>query len=208
MSTCVSKTIYQTLIIKNNLRGIATTGALLAGLCGATGIYAQAVVETGTFIASDQFYRTIDKDMAKITFDEGSPDLSNESFATLADFVKKANSESKVDRFVVATWSDDAYPAKGELTHKKRELAESRSENIKKGLSAKGITNVDFFEMTKQPNWLQRVFSTKTAEIKNKGSNSTPHERLLKEIGQKLREQGGPRTAVIVAKFKNEILSE
>jgi hypothetical protein len=208
MSTFVSRNTCQKLIIKNNLRGIAATSALFAGLCGATGVYAQAVVETGTFIASDQFYRTIDKDMAKITFDKGSADLSNESFATLTDFVKKANSESKVDSFIVATWADEAYPTKGELSHKKRELAESRSENIKKGLSAKGITNVDFFEMTKRPNWFQRVFSTKTAEIKNKGSNSTPHERLLKEIGQKLREQGGPRTAVIVAKFKNEILSE
>ncbi len=61
--------------------------------------------------------------------------------------------------------------------------------------------------MTMQPNWIQRAFSTETAEIKDKGLSATHNQKLLKEIGQRLRDKGGPRTAIVVAKFKNEVLS-
>jgi hypothetical protein len=61
--------------------------------------------------------------------------------------------------------------------------------------------------MTKQPNWIQRAFNTETAELKNKGSNYSENDRLSKEIGQRLHEKGGPDTAVIVARFKNEVAS-
>jgi hypothetical protein len=83
----------------------------------------------------------------------------------------------------------------------------SRADRIKSSLKAAGAANIDTFEMTKQPNWIQRAFSTETAEIKNKGLSVTHDEKLLKEIGQRLRSKGGPRTAIIVAKFKNEVLS-
>ena len=68
------------------------------------------------------------------------------------------------------------------------------------------MRNIDTYEMTKQPNWIQRAFSTDTAEVKNKGKTFTANDQLLKEIGRKLRSSGGPGTVVIVAKFKNEVL--
>jgi hypothetical protein len=194
-----------TITFKKNL---ASVGILFAALCAVPDARASAIVETGKFVASDTFYKVVNKDVVKITFDVGSAEISNETFATLADFVTAANAEAKVDRYLVATWADQPYPAKGELSKAQRKLADLRSENIKKGLSVKGVNNVDTFEMTEQPNWIQRTFSTEVAEIKSKGRGNTQHERLLKEIGQKLRDQGGPRTAVIVAKFKNEVLSE
>jgi hypothetical protein len=203
-----SKSSNEPLLAKSKLYGIAAVGAFVVGVCIPNFVYGHAVVETGQFIASDIFYRVIDKDLAKVTFDKDSSDLSKDSFATLADFVNTTKNESRVDRYIVATWSDQDSPAKGELSKNERKLATMRSENIKKGLSAAGAKNIDTYEMTEQPNWMQRAFSTPTADINNKGRSNTANERMLKEIGQKLREQGGPRTAVIVAKFKNEVLSE
>ena len=197
-----------TFLSKHKLHAISTTTAMLLGICGASVVYADAVVEKGKIVATERLYRILDKDMVKVTFENGSAKLSKESIATLADFVKTTQSEAKVDRYLVASWADKAYPKKGELSSGQRKLAALRSEHVKKELVSAGATNVDTFEMTEQPNWIQRAFSTETAEIKDKGRDNTASERLLKEIGQKLSDKGGPRTAVVVAKFRNEILSE
>ena len=110
-----------------------------------------------------------------------------------------------MESYIVATWADQEYPTKGELSREQRKLADSRSKNIKRALSASAPEKINTYEMTKQPNWIQRAFSTNTAELKGKGADMTRNQNLLKEIGERLQEKGGPRTAVIVAKFKNEI---
>jgi hypothetical protein len=196
--------------MKSKTTRTSITLALLAGCCGASGAsgaYAQAVVEKNEIRIVDQIYQILDQDMVKITFDEGSSTLSNSSMTAIADFVKATKDESKVERYLVASWSDKEFPTKGELSSSQRKLAASRAERIKSSLSAAGAAKIDTFEMTKQPNWIQRAFSTETAEIKNKGMSATHDEKLLKEIGQRLRNNGGPHTAVIIAKFKNEVLS-
>jgi len=83
-----------------------------------------------------------------------------------------------------------------------------RAENIKKALGASAQETIKTYEMTKRPNWIQRAFSTRTAELKGKGLSVTKNERLLKDIGQRLQDKGGPRTAVIVARFNNEVSSD
>jgi hypothetical protein len=174
---------------------------------GSTAAHAQAVVKTGEVTVKQSVYQILDKDLTKVSFSEGSTELIKESLAELADFAKVTRNEAQVDRYIVASWSDKNYPTKGEVSEGQRKLAERRSAHVKDALRAAGAENVDTFEMTKHPNWIQRVFSTDAAVIKNEGMNVTADERLLKEIGTRLRDKGGPRTTVIIAKFKREVLA-
>lgn len=191
-----------------NVRSHVLKGlVVVSGFVGATSGYSQTVVETGEMRIEDRVYQILDKDMLKVTFEKSSEVLSDSALTSLADFVKATKDESRVERYLVATWADKDYPAKGELTEHERKLALGRSARIKHALEAAGATKVDTFEMTKHPNWIQRAFSTETAEIKGKGLSVTQREKLLKQIGKRLRDHGGPGTAVIVAKFKNEVVS-
>jgi len=177
----------------------------LVGLLSVATVYAESEVKTGDTEITATRYNILDKDLLTIKFDEGSAVLSESSLTSLSDFAKATQGESKVDQYIVASWADQDYPAKGELSRSQRKLADLRAENIKKALETAGSGKIRTFEMTKTPNWIQRVFNTETAEIKEKGSNYTKNERLTKEIGQRLHDKGGPDTAVIVARFKNEV---
>lgn len=177
----------------------------LSVLFGFISTHADSTVKTGEIVVKQNVYQILDKDLIKISFKEGSAELTNESLTALADFTKATRNESKIDRYIVASWSDRNYPIRGEVSKDQRKLAELRADHIKGALAGAGAANVDTFEMTKRPNWIQRAFSTETAEIKDKGINLTANQRLLKEIGKRLRDEGGPSTAVVVAKFKNEV---
>lgn len=193
--------------MNSKISDTATKLALLAGLFVASGAHAQAVVEKSQATIAERTYQILDKDLLKVSFEEGKATVSNASLTSIADFVKATNAESKVDRYLVAAWADKDFPAKGELSKAQRELAASRADHVKKALEAAGASKIDTFEMTKQPNWIQRAFGTETAAIKDKGPSVTASEKLLKEIGQRLRDSGGPRSVVVVAKFENEVLS-
>lgn len=182
-----------------------TATIILLGVLSCLSATAQTTIKTGEVIVRGNVYQILDKDFIKVSFAEGSAELSNGSLTALADFAKTTRGVAKIDRFIVASWSDKNYPTKGEVSKGQKKLAELRAEHIKGALSAAGAEKVDTFEMTKQPNWIQRAFSTETAEINNQGMDLTANERLMKEIGKQLHDKGGPSTAVIVAKFKNEV---
>jgi hypothetical protein len=184
---------------------ISIAAAVLATLVSHNGAFAESEVKTGEVVVSGTQYQILDKDLATISFDEGSAVLSDSSMKALSDFAKATNGESKVDHYIVASWGDQDFPAKGELSRSQRKLADLRANNIKKVLGSATSEKIKTFEMTKQPNWIQRAFSTETAELKSKGASNTSSERVLKEIGQRLHDKGGPRTAVIVARFSNEV---
>jgi hypothetical protein len=180
----------------------------LVGLFSVATAFAESEVKTGDVEVTAKQYQILDKDLLTIRFNERSAVLSDSSRAALSDFAKTTQGESKVDQYIVASWADQDYPAKGELSSSQRKLADLRAKNIKKILAAAGGSEkIKTFEMTKQPNWIQRAFNTETAELKNKGSNYSQNDRLSKEIGQRLHDKGGPDTAVIVARFKNEVSS-
>ncbi len=170
-----------------------------------TNVFAESIVESEEVVVVENVYKIIDKDLIRNSFDKGSSELSDQSRSALVNFSKLTRKEANVDRFIVASWSDENYPSKGQLSSAQKKLAEMRAEHIKSALESTGKAEVDSFEMTKQPNWIQRVFSTETAEIKDQGLNMTSNQRLLKEIGKKLQDKGVPMSAVVVAKFKNEI---
>jgi hypothetical protein len=162
-------------------------------------------VRTERELVSVSQYKVIHGDLVTISFKEGSAALSDESMKAISDFAKNAKGQSTVDSYIVASWADRDYPAKGELSIGQRQLADSRSTNIKRALSASTSETIDTFQMTKQPNWIQRVFSTDAAELKGQDVDSKKNPSLMKDIGKRLQDSGGPRTAVIVAKFRNEV---
>lgn len=190
--------------MKSTLPGITTKLALIVGLGGISPVYGQSVVPSGEVRVLDRMSHIFDRDMIKVSFGQNNAVLDGKSMAALADFVKATKDESKVERYLVAAWSDQETPLKGELTKAQRDLAAKRADHIKKALGASGATNVDTFEMTKQPNWIQKSFSTESAEVSGKGMSITDNDKLLKKIGLRLRSGGGPRTVVVIAKFKNE----
>lgn len=192
--------------MKSTLPGIKAIVTLLVGLSGVGSVYGQTVVQQDEVRVVDRVYQILDKDIVKVAFNEKSSVISDSSMAALADFVKATKDESKVERYLVAAWSDQETPVKGELSKAQRNLAVSRADRVKKALGASGATKVDTFEMTKQPNWIQKVFSTETAEIKGKGMSITDNDKLIKDIGLRLRQSGGPRMVVVIAKFKNQVL--
>jgi hypothetical protein len=182
--------------------------AFMMGLFSLSSAYAESEVKTGDVDISVKQYQILDKDLVTISFSEGSAALSSDSVKALSNFAKTTNGESKVDRYIVAAWADQGYPTKGELSRDQRKLADMRAENIKKALEASAKEKISTFEMTKKPNWIQRAFSTQSAEVKGKGLSVTNNERQLKEVGKRLEEKGGPSTAVIVAKFKSEVSTD
>ena len=180
---------------------LSSTALMVIGLTGAQSVLSQPVVQKQEVRVINRIYQILDKDMVKVTFDENSANISDSSMTAVTDFVKATAAESKVERYLVAAWADKEIPAKGQLSSGQQKLATSRANRLQKALGAAGATNIGTFEMTSQPNWIQKTFSTETAEIKGKGLSVTDNEILLKEIGQKIRNNGGPRTAVIIAKF-------
>ncbi len=193
--------------MKSNLKSIITAFSLLIAVSGTNFALAQIMIEKQEARTVGPTYQAIAKDVLTIKFDENSDTLSDSSLTALSNFVKETGSVAKVDRYLVAAWADKDYPAKGKLSSGQRKLASNRADHIKKALEASGAANVDTFEMTQGPNWIQRALSTETAEIKGKGLSASENQKHLKETGQRFRNHGGPRTAVIIAKFKNEMSS-
>ena len=189
--------------IKGHGKSIATL--LLVGLFSVTTAFADSEIKTGEIEVTARGYQILDKDLLTIKFDPGSAVLSDSSLTALADFAKITQGESPIDQYIIASWGDQDYPAKGELSQSQRNLADLRAKNIKKFLKTEASERIKTFEMTKQPDWIQRAFNTETAELKIKGSSRTQNERVYKEIGQRLHNKGVPDTAVIVARFKNEV---
>ena len=192
--------------LKNSKVLIATLA--FAGILSTNTSFSESVVKTGEVIEAVTEYQLLDKDLVQVKFIAGSAELSKSSLDAISDFVKTTQAQTAVNHFIVASWADQDYPAKGKLSRTQRKLASLRADNIKKVLEASGSAKIKTFEMTKQPNWIQRAFNTESAELKRKGSSKTQNERLLKEIGQRLHDKGGPTSAVIVARFRNEISTQ
>jgi hypothetical protein len=168
---------------------------------------AETAIEKAEVRVVDRIYRILDKDLVKVTFTEKSYQLADASQVSVKGFVAATEKEAQIDRYLVAAWSDKDYPNKGKLSDEQEKIAKARAEEIKKVIESVSKVKVETFEMTKQPNWIQRAFSTETAEIKDKSLSDSRNETVIKEIGKRLRDNGGPGTAVIVAKFKNEVLT-
>ena len=192
-------------------------------LCLATGgsVFAQTA-DTGMSNKTEQqpspdtifveYYAVIlkhlDKDAVSLSFAKGSADLTAELKAQLDAMIPAINADKTIDKVVVASWSDQAYPAaKGaKLSDAQRKLADKRSSNIDKYLKDKGVANVDDYSMAERPNWLSKLFHMDEAQLKGAVKDSKTDGLNEEKIRQALESKGGPSKAVVFFKrqWKND----
>ncbi len=147
-------------------------------------------------------YELLDKDMNTIKFAKDSDALTDSEKQSIRAFVTAAKNNGKVDKFIVAAWSDQEMP-KGDakLNDKQKNLADDRSHAVKQALKEAGADDVEGFTMAVDANWIQKTFNTEGAQLKGEGKVKDAEDQVNANIGQRLRSKGGPGTAVIVAKY-------
>jgi hypothetical protein len=139
-----------------------------------------------------------------VKFATGSTEITDAERTSLRAFVTAAKANGKVDKFIVAAWSDEEMP-KGDnkLTDKQRHLADDRNHAVKQALKDADAGDVEAFSMAERPNWIQKTFNTEGAQLKGQGKIKDAAEQITAQIGDRLRSKGGPGTAVIVAKYES-----
>ena len=164
---------------------------------------ANAGTEPGAAGKPAKAYQLQDKDMTSISFTTNSAKLSKSEIQSVKSFVdREKTAGTKVDSYIVAAWSDQDYTGTKQ-TSGEQKLANNRAKAVEKALKDAGAKSVSTYEMTDDPSWIAKVFSTIDAELKGAGRTSTTDEKALSEIGQTLRSKGGPGKVVVIAKFKS-----
>jgi hypothetical protein len=180
---------------------LATRIALATGLT----LSAATVMAEGTPTSEKvqaKVYELLDKDIATVKFASGSTAITESERSSLRAFVTAAKANGKVDKFIVAAWSDEEMPqGDDKLSEKQQNLAKDRNHAVKQALKDAGADDVDTFSMAERANWIQKTFNTEGAQLKGAGKIKDAEERVTAQIGDRLRSKGGPGTAVIVAKY-------
>lgn len=147
----------------------------------------------------------IDKDSVTVNFAPGSSDVTPQEKDKLRNLIESAKKEAPTDRFIVAAWSDKEFPAEGaELSKEDRDLAKRRGSAVKEALQDLRVGSIDTYSMATHPSWISRTFGRNDASIKTGGGRTTEKNEVATQIGQKLRSEGGPGTAVVVVRFENQ----
>lgn len=182
--------------------------ALVAGLYTAT-FAAENTLGQGVESAETAVFDLIDKESVTVSFNSNSAELSDGEKVTLRAAVKAVQSDKKIERVIVAAWSDRALPAneKDKLSDSAMELANKRAENIKKVLIEVGVKNVDVYSMATQPNWFQKAFKTDDAQIKESLKGKKITDDIDKSIANRLALKGGPGKAAVIIVPEGSYLS-
>lgn len=165
----------------------------------------EAVVDQGTIKL--HVYEMIDKASTSVSFPKGKSTLTQEETQKLKSYVNDMKNKYRVDTMIVAAWADRDYPPNGEtLGDAASKLAEARAEAVQKALKNGGAGDVDTYKMVERPNWFQKVFATRGAELKGAAdSDNWLTDDVAKDIGSKLRAKGGPGKVVVVTRFEDQL---
>lgn len=182
--------------------------ALSFNLFAAEGTLSQKVESAKTQVsaavdeAKSKIFQWLDKEHVTLNFKNGSTTLEQSELDELKTLVDASKNKAAIEKVMVATWSDKEYPAgQGEkLAEADTKLAEQRAETIKKALSGLGVAKVETYSMAEHPNWISKAFNSEQAKVKGEGTVKSADDQLASEIGKKLRENGGPGTAVVLVR--------
>lgn len=183
---------------------LATRILLATGLTlSAASVMAEGTQPSTIEKIQTKVYELLDKDMTAIKFAKDSDALTDGEKQSIRAFVTAAKNNGKVDKFIVAAWSDEEMP-KGDkkLSDKQKNLADDRNHAVKQALKEAGADDVEGFSMATDANWIQKTFNTEGAQLKGEGKIKDADDQFTANIGQRLRSKGGPGTAVIVAKYE------
>lgn len=198
-------------ILRNTL-ALAALGALTLAPVARGADVVEMGKDTQNVKVTNESFVILDRDMTTVHFGKGADALSAGDQDALKQFVNTVGHEAKLDKLIVAAWSDQEYPTKGqELSKADHKLANERGAVIKKALKNDGAKDVTVYNMAEAPGWFAKEFNTTQSLVKGAASakqeERSNKDALLTEIGQKLRQHGGPGTAVIIAKWKNEVVA-
>lgn len=178
------------------------------------GLYTPTFAEESTLgqaveSAETAVFDLIDKESVTVGFSKNSAEVSDSEKTTLRAAVKAVMNDKKIDRVIVAAWSDSALPTdeKIKLSDGAIKLANQRAINIKKVLLDVGAKNVDVFSMAVQPNWIQKAFKTDSAQIKESLKGKGVTDNVDKLIADKLAAKGGPGKAAVIIVPEGSYLS-
>lgn len=179
-----------------------------------TGLYTPAFAEESTLSqtvesAETAVFDLIDKESVTVSFSDNSAEVSDAEKTALRAAVKAVQNNKKIDRVIVAAWSDSALPSdeKMKLSDNAKKLANKRAENIKKILIEVGVQNVDVYSMAAQPNWFQKAFKTDDAQIKASLKGKKVTDNVDKTIANELAAKGGPGKAAVIIVPEGSYLS-
>jgi hypothetical protein len=151
------------------------------------------------------------RNQAVVHFAEGKADIAPAEADRVRQTVADAQRSGKVSEIIVAAWSDKEYPTKtAKLTRDDERLAKRRTEVVRlfvQNLAPGGL--VHGYSMAQYPSWLARVFRTDEAKLKQAvpASDITGQSRddlALQYYGKLLREIGGPMSAAIVIRERDD----
>lgn len=184
----------------NNLNLIVLATAVLFGSIAASQ-NAEAIKQT----VQDKYYEIVDKDTVALSFDKDNADLKESEKSHLKSLVETMKNDEGVQKFIVAAWADDHYPASDTVRLPKNQLklADNRKSTVARALKDLGVKNVDTYSMAKRPNWIAKTFSTSESKIKgtSKGDDKKNSDQILVErLGDKLKSLGGPGKVVVIVK--------
>lgn len=146
------------------------------------------------------YFDQLERNASTVYFDKGSALIPPVEKDRITDWVTTMKLNHPLRNVVIASWSDQPYPAKGvgNLTKSDKDLAAQRNTNIRDLLKAAGVGSVETFSMAERPNWFQRTFGTDAAQIKGEAKDKhwdSSNEARLSAI---LKRRGGPSKAVII----------
>ncbi|MBC7531177.1 MAG: hypothetical protein H7318_06330 [Oligoflexus sp.] len=137
-------------------------------------------------------------DSLKIVFELNAKLISEKNQKNISDFIHRRQ-KLKNDHFLVVVWADRNIPDHGSLSIAQQNLAAARAKEISRIIRAAGAMEILSVEMTKQPNWVEKVLETKSADVKIQGfqenSAQSPHE----DIGTRVNGLGGPSRGLIIS---------
>ncbi|MCX6116515.1 MAG: hypothetical protein NT027_03165 [Proteobacteria bacterium] len=147
-----------------------------------------------------KLYEMLGKETAVVNFAEGSSAISETERLNLSAVVSAVRVNSTISKAIVASWADKNYPtAKGQrLSKAERRLADARNESIKTALTNIGVQTIDSHTMAEQPNWISKVFNSEDSMIKGEGKITDPNDLFSAQVGNLLRERGGPGKSVVI----------
>jgi hypothetical protein len=178
----------------------------ILGAALSTTALAEGTVSNAMQDAKTKVFEAFHKESLTIDFSSGSAEISASEQKDLAALIQAAKNDGAIKQVVVASWSDSEYPAtKGEeLSKAARDLADARNANLSKAIKALGVTSVETYAMTAQPNWIQKTFNTDAAKVKGDGEVKDAEEHLATQIGKTLRDKGGPGKAVVLIRREGD----
>jgi len=182
-----------------NLTSVWILGASVA----AGPVFATTNVQEAAQGVQTKTYEMLGKDTTTVSFESSSSDLSDWEKSNLRSVVEAAKRDQKVEKVIVAAWSDEDYPASDqkELSDSAKELADERAKAIETALEEYGADNVEVHSMAERPNWFADTFNLRSAQIKRgTAAEGAAQDEQANKIGETLRNKGGPGKAVVIVR--------